>query len=46
MLKQAHQKYRAAAPTGLRDRSGPDAVPSHAPIRLSESKHPTDAEQS
>ena len=35
MLKQAHQKYRAAAPVGLHDRTWPDAVLSRAPIWLS-----------
>ena len=35
MLKQAHQKYRAFVPIGLRDRIWPDAVLTHAPIWLS-----------
>jgi 2-isopropylmalate synthase len=35
MLKQPHQKYRAAVPVGLRDRTWPDAVLTRAPIWLS-----------
>ena len=35
MLKQPHQKYRAAAPVGLRDRTWPDAVLTRAPTWLS-----------
>ena len=46
MLKQAHQKYRAAVPVGLLNLTWPDAVLTLAPIWLSESTNPTDAEQS
>ena len=45
MLKKV-QKYRAAAPVGLHDRTWPDAMLTHVPIWLSESTNPTDAEQS